>query len=182
MAALPFTGLETHPDGTTGAAAIINTNWARLEEVFDPGLSSADASYESVWRAFMRTDQDPTTDGASMEWDVSLGTAKPIWRAGFEVVTYAATVAFDLLGAKLQKITLAGNLTFDPLVNQKAGRTVTSILIVADGSLRTLTFPAWTFVGAAAPANIAANKTGKLKVLATGELAADVIVEWSVET
>tara|TARA_R110000803_G_scaffold209965_3_gene280580 strand:- start:4933 stop:5481 length:549 start_codon:yes stop_codon:yes gene_type:complete len=181
MATLPLTRLESHPDGTVGAAAIVNSNWLRLEEVFNPALGAADDSYEAVWRAFMRTDSDPTTDGSSMEWDVSLGTPKPIWREGFEVVTYAAAIAFDLLGAKLQKVSLTGNLTFSALGNQTAGRTVTSILIVADGSLRTLTFPAWTFIGAAAPANIAANKTGKLKVLATGTLAADVIVEWSVE-
>jgi hypothetical protein len=180
MALLPFTQLESHPDGTAGSAAIVNSNWLRLELVFDPSLSALDASYEAVWRAFMRTDIDPTTDGASMEWDVSLGTPKPIWRAGFAVISYAANVAVDLLGAKLQKITLAGNLTLDALVNQQAGRTVTSVLIVADGSLRTLTFPAWTFVGAK-PADIAAGKTGRLVLHATGTNAADVVAQWTVE-
>jgi hypothetical protein len=56
------------------------------------------------------------------------------------------------------------------------------VFITCDGSTRTLTFPAgWHFVGAAAPANIAANKRAWLQLRSTGTTDAEVIARWLVE-
>ena len=75
---------------------------------------------------------------------------------------------FDSAGSFGEKrITLAGNLTLTTS-NIKIGMHML-VFIIGDGSLRTLTFPAaWHFVGAAAPANIAANKRGMLQLWSTG--------------
>lgn len=169
--------LETHGDGTVGLSGIVDGNWTRLDTIFGTGLSSGDTAYPAFWRAFMRA-TDPSTHGATPEWDQ--GSTKPSWREGFASITYAASHAFDMEGARIQRMALTGNLTFSALANQQAGRSAT-IIIAADASLRTLTFPAWTFVGAAAPANIAASKTAKLELHCVGTNAADVIAEWTVE-
>lgn len=178
MATLPITRLNTHPDGTAGAAAVVNTNWSRIEEVFNPALSNADDSFPAFWRGVVRSATDPTTSGAVFEWNQS--STRPIWRAGFASISYASSLAFDLLGAKLQKVALTGDLTFSALANQAAGLQLT-VIVEGDGSLRTLSFPAWTWVGSAAPANLAANKTARLTLQATGTNAGDVIASWDVE-
>lgn len=179
MATLTITGLETTPDGTAGGAAIVNTNWSRLETVFDPATGSGDSAYSAFWRAVVRSATDPTTNGASIEWDTSAG--KPAWRAGHETVTYADPTAFDCEGAKIQEMTLTGNLTFSSLANQAAGRKLT-IFLNPGGSSRNLSFPAgWVFIGAAAPASVAANKVARLVLECVGAADADVRASYTVE-
>lgn len=75
MATLPITHLETHPDGTTGVAGIVNSNWGRLETVFDPALSAADASYGAFWKAVVRSAATPS-NGQAIVWDTALGKPK----------------------------------------------------------------------------------------------------------
>lgn len=100
-----------------------------------------------------------------------------------QALAYAASVNLDFdspnsAGAK--RITLAGNLTLTTS-NIKFGMEM-FVFIIGDGSLRTLTFPAaWAFIGAAAPANIAANKRGLLYLLSTGVADADVWARWLVQ-
>ena len=56
------------------------------------------------------------------------------------------------------------------------------VRIVCDGTLRTLGWPAgWKGVGSAAPANIAASKTGLLRLWCFGTNEADVVAQWAVE-
>jgi hypothetical protein len=56
------------------------------------------------------------------------------------------------------------------------------VFITCDGSLRTLSFyAAWHFVGAAAPANIAANKRAWLQLRSTGITEAEVYARSLVE-
>jgi len=79
-----------------------------------------------------------------------------------------------------KRITLAGNLTLTTS-NIKFGMHMI-VFIIGDGSLRTLTFPGtWHFVGAAAPANIAASKRGMLQLWSTGTTDAEVWARWLVE-
>lgn len=179
MALTTNINLETHGNGTVGLNGIIDGNWARLDLIFSPALGSGDVAFNNFWQCVVRSATDPTVDGAQIEWDVDAG--KPVWRAGVATITYAATHAFNCDGALMQSMALTGNFTFDSLANQATGKQI-DIRITAGGSLRTLSFPAgWTFIGSAAPADIAANKTAILKIRCFGGADADVVAEWTVE-
>jgi hypothetical protein len=94
--------------------------------------------------------------------------------------SYAAQVGLDFLNAVYRTVTLAGDIEFQTS-NLAAGRQV-AVRVVADGSSRNLTFPAgWTFLSAAAPATIDANKTAVLSLTAFGPTDADVVAAWAVE-
>lgn len=154
---LTFTGLENHPLGTSALNGIVNANWERLEAIWTPLGTAA-------------------VDGA-IGWDT---TGKVFtYRAPQAAVTYAASVAIAFNGALSQTIALTGNLTLTTS-NLAVGRRVT-VIITADASVRTLAFPAWKFLGAAAPTNIAASKTGLLELWSTGTTDANVLARWTVQ-
>jgi hypothetical protein len=97
-----------------------------------------------------------------------------------ETLPYATSVNinFQTFGGK--RISLTGNITFTG-----SGYLFGShleVFIICDGTQRTLTFPAgWVFIGAAAPANIAASKRGLLQLWSTGTTEADVWARWLVQ-
>lgn len=157
MALQPATGLETHPAGTIGLNGIIDGNWQRLEAIF-AAMETAGPDDAFFWDATGKTFTRRTAQSA---------------------LTYAGTTNIDLAAALTQTLALTGNLTLTTS-NRAAGRRV-SVVITADASLRTLTFPAWKFLGAAAPADIAAGKTGLLELHSTGTTDAAVIAHWTVE-
>lgn len=74
---------------------------------------------------------------------------------------------------------LTGAITFTTS-NRTAGKSVT-IRIINGATLRAFTFPGWTFVGAAAPASIAASKTGILTLTCFGTAESDVVAAWAVQ-
>lgn len=95
-------------------------------------------------------------------------------------LTYAASVAVDFAGDDYKSLTLTGNVTFTSS-NLAAPRSI-SVRIIGDGSIRTLTFPAgWKFLGAAAPASLAANKIAVLSVTSFGTTDANVVAAYSAE-
>lgn len=95
-------------------------------------------------------------------------------------LTYATSVELDFAGADFQSVTLAGVIEFTTS-NLAAGRSKT-IRIIGDGSERALTFPAgWIFVGAAAPATLAANKTSVLTMTSFSTTDADVVAAYTAE-
>jgi len=95
-------------------------------------------------------------------------------------LAYAASVVLDFAGADFQTVTLAGVLEFTTS-NLAAGRSKT-VRIIGDGSERALTFPGgWTFVGAAAPATLAANKTAVLTTTSFSTTDADVVAAYAAE-
>jgi hypothetical protein len=100
-------------------------------------------------------------------------------RSTHSTLTYAATTDIDLDTDGFQTLTLTGNITFTTS-NRAAGRSKT-IRIVGDSSLRTFTFPGWTFVGAAAPASLAANKDAILTITAFGTADTDIVAAYAVE-
>lgn len=100
-------------------------------------------------------------------------------RPTHSTLTYAGTTDLDMDGNGFQTVTLTGNVTFTTS-NRAAGRCKT-IRIVGDTSTRTLTFPSWTFVGAAAPASLAANKDAVLTITAFGTADTDVVAAYAVE-
>lgn len=109
---------------------------------------------------------------ARITWDTVFNTQSSL--------TYAATTDLDFAGVGARAVDLTGNVTFTTS-NRAAGRML-KVKILADGSLRTFTFPAgWKWVGAAAPASIAASKTAILSIEAWGSNDSDVVAAYAVE-
>jgi hypothetical protein len=85
---------------------------------------------------------------------------------------------FGTLGSK--RVTLTGDVAFSA-VGQLFGSQMT-VRITCDATLRNMTWPAgWKFVGAAAPASIAANKTALLQLWAFGLNESDIVARYLVE-
>jgi hypothetical protein len=97
-----------------------------------------------------------------------------------EAIIYAPSVNLDFNGVAHKRVALAGNLSLTA-TNMDYGKSFL-LHIAADGSARTLSFPAgWRFVGAAAPASIAANKIALLQLHCFGVNEADVVARYLVE-
>mgnify|MGYP001585986553 CR=1 FL=1 len=74
---------------------------------------------------------------------------------------------------------MTGNVTFTTS-NLAAGRTKT-IRIIGGASAFTFTFPAWKFLGAAAPANLAIGKYAVLTLTSIGTTDAEVVAAYSAQ-
>jgi len=158
MALLPTTSLENHPVNTAGLNGIINGNWARLEAMFLPLATAA--------------------NGSLVTWNAT--TKIFTVRAALASIVYSATPALSFTGAATQTISLTGNATFSTS-NLTAGAPL-QVVIAADATPRNLTWPAgWKWIGAAAPASIAASKTGMLYLLSTTTADSGVVARWVVE-
>jgi hypothetical protein len=97
-----------------------------------------------------------------------------------ELLTYATGVNINFQSFAGKRLTLAGNVTFSGSGYLFGAYVI--VRIVCDGTLRTLGFPAnWKFVGTAAPASIAANKTALLRLWSFGTTEADVVANYLVE-
>lgn len=96
-------------------------------------------------------------------------------------LTSSTSVAldFDPLLPPVKLLTATHNITFTT-ANLQTGRSVI-VKILASGSDRNLTFPAWVFIGAAAPASLASGKTAVLSLLSTTSADAGVIAAYSAE-
>ena len=92
---------------------------------------------------------------------------------------YAAAMTLDFTGYGSIAIPLGGNVSFSTS-GVSSGRLLVA-RILCDATLRTLTWPAFKWVGGTAPANIAANKSGLLRLHCFGVTDADVIAQWAVE-
>jgi len=90
------------------------------------------------------------------------------------VLPYSASLALDFSPAlsPYRQVTLTGNLTLSSL-NLFAGGAI-SLRIIGDASPRTLTFPAWGFLGAAAPVTLAAGKRAVLSLTSWGTIDAQI--------
>lgn len=122
-----------------------------------------------------------TTGATNLTYGVATGstTVKNIQHQ-FSTVTYAASVILDFVGTGMQKITLAGNITFTT-ANRAAGRSI-AVIIVSDGSTRTFTFPAgWVPIGSGLPADIAANKTAVFSLTCTDGNDTGIIAAYAVQ-
>lgn len=94
-------------------------------------------------------------------------------------LAYAATTDIDFTVDGPQTLTLAGAVTFT--FSGLAAGLEKEIRIIGDGSIRAFTFPACKFVGAAAPASLAANKVALLRLRSFGTTAGAVIARYYVE-
>lgn len=109
---------------------------------------------------------------------ISTPSGQPV--ASSAAVTYAATTNIDFSKQSLQTISLTGDVTLTTS-NTASGKPVV-VRFISDGSTRAFTFPgSWTFIGAPAPANIAASKTGILSLTAFGAGDANVLAAYAVQ-
>jgi hypothetical protein len=75
---------------------------------------------------------------------------------------------------------LTGNVTFTAILPRGFKRA--TVLVVADTSSRTLTWPSpWRWVGSAAPATLAANKSAVLELFIFDDNDSSVLARWSVQ-
>lgn len=98
-------------------------------------------------------------------------------------VTPGATTTISLAAGTGAKRTLdltALTATTFETSNRGSGRSAT-IKVIAGASGCTLIFPAWVFVGGAAPASLAANKTAILRIHCWGNNDSDITAEWAVQ-
>lgn len=97
-----------------------------------------------------------------------------------ETLAYAGTVHLDFNGFGGKRLALTGNVSFTSGAFGIGKEML--VRVVGDTVLRTLTWPAaWKWVGAAAPANLAANKIGLLQLWCFGTSESDVVARWLVE-
>lgn len=96
-------------------------------------------------------------------------------------ISYSATTDLDLsVTTDLRTLALTGNVTFTTS-NRATGRSLL-LRIVADGSTRTLTFPAgWTFT-TDKPTQIAASKTALLCLFCYGANDTDIVAAYAVQS
>lgn len=174
----------------------INNGWLSIPE--DPGsvpqaapVAAPDEEdhYYILWRQTAAPQLSPAArarmhfDGTKLLLSENGGPFAPVVPPiSVNTLTYAASVAldFDPVLPVYRTLALTGDVTFTT-TNLGPGRQV-SLKIDADASLRNFTFPAgWTFIGAAAPTDIAANKTGVLSLVSYGAADTDVVAAYSVE-
>lgn len=152
----------------TGAASIVN----HFE--FKPSITTADLEINALGSDTNIGIKIAPKGTGLVSADNFEGTGTK--RIEREITT--TTVALDLTDNDFQSISISANTTFTTS-NRASGRSKT-IRIITDGTLRTLTFPAWVFVGAK-PADQAASKTGILTITAFGTADTDIVAAYAVE-
>ena len=97
-----------------------------------------------------------------------------------EQLPYASNIVLNFLSFGSKRLTLTGNVTFSG--TGFAYGTYLNLRILCDGTARNMSWPGWKFVGAAAPASIAANKTALLHLWSFGLADTDVVAQYVVES
>jgi hypothetical protein len=145
-------GAQGDPGVAVQGTAPANTSilWADTSEPGDAVVPTGGTTGQALAKA---SNSDYDTTWLSV-LPVSVGTS------------LGTTGTIDLnmatLDGTFQAIALSGNPTFTTS-NRVAGRSVT-VKLSAGGSARTLMFPSWVFVGAAAPSTLASGKVAVFTV------------------
>lgn len=95
-------------------------------------------------------------------------------------ITYAASIALNFASNNVQSLALTGNVTFTTS-NLAAGR-AKQVLITADSSSRSVSFPSWVWLGGSAPGSLAASKSAILSLLSFGTADTSVYATWTVQS
>ncbi|HMJ89918.1 MAG TPA: hypothetical protein VK530_08885 [Candidatus Acidoferrum sp.] len=97
-----------------------------------------------------------------------------------ELLVFGGNVVLNFGTYGSKRITLTGDVAFSALGFGFGSRL--ELRILCDGTTRNLSWPAgWKFVGAAAPASIAASKTALLQLWAFGLNESDIVARYLVE-
>ncbi len=109
------------------------------------------------------------------------GTSVNMYNESFQVgaLTSTTPLYLNLTNQNYQTVSLTNDVTF-ATTNRAAGRMV-SLKILAVGGDRALTFPAWKFLGSAAPTNITSGKTAILSVTLFGASETNGVAAYAVE-
>lgn len=134
--------------------------------------ANSDTKYPSQKAVKTYTDTGLAGKQASLGYTPQVASAH-------STLAQAAPTVLDFSGNDHRSVTLSGDITFSTS-NRAAPRTLV-IRIVGDGSIRAFTFPAWVFIGAAAPASIAANKVAILSLTCFGANDTDIIAAYAVQ-
>ena len=97
-------------------------------------------------------------------------------------ITYGAIVNLDMatLNGQLRTILLTGNL--DITASNQASQRSTTLRLISDSTLRTLSFPVgWKFLGTR-PTSIPISKVGVLSLTFFGSTDADCVAAWGVQS
>lgn len=158
MSLLDPSKLEDHSTGTINKNGIINGNWRKLNALLDPDLSPTDPTYGTLFGLLERAVRG---------------------QRGATSLTYAATVEVKLAdGSALQKLSLAGNVTID--LDQLAAGRSTVLIIIGDGSTRTVTWDGSHKWASAAITSIAAGKVARIQIDCLDDTNAGVVLTGSV--
>jgi hypothetical protein len=96
------------------------------------------------------------------------------------VSAVAGIVTLDLAANDALQHLLTGNVTLTAILPRGFKRA--TVLVVGDTVSRNLTWPsAWRWVGSAAPASLAANKSGVLELFIFDDNDSSVLARWSVQ-
>jgi hypothetical protein len=101
------------------------------------------------------------------------------WSNTQTAISFSSAISLDFNTNSAVAVTLTGNGTFST-VNRAAWR-MKKVKILCDSSQRNMYFPAWIFIGAAAPTSIAANKTAILSIECWGTNDTDIVAAYAVQ-
>lgn len=158
----------------TSSAAVFDFEIPKSDE--GPGVAAGGTTGQLLAKN-SGTDYDT---GWTTVTSATVGAAPATPTVGANLGT-SGTVNLDAeaLNGTYQVIDLAGAVTFTTS-NRAAGRTVT-LRLAAGASARTLTFPAWTFVGGPTPASLAASKVAVLTVTFFDGTDAAAVAAWAAQ-
>jgi len=167
-------------DGDINATATIDAT-----KIADGTVTSTEFQYINSLSSNAQTQIDTKSPSASPTFTGTVTTAA-VDVAGNNIDniqnlihdTSTTTTTLDFNGDQLQTISISADTTFTTS-NKAIGRSKT-IKITTDATLRTLTFPAWTFVGTK-PADQAASKVGILTITCFGAADTDIVAAYAVE-
>jgi hypothetical protein len=152
-----------NPTGTVGLAAVNGVAATSMRSDAAPALSQAIAP---TWTGVHTFDNYAVFQKST--------------RYSINNHAYAATIDINLDGTlpDYRSVTLTGNLELT-VSNKAAGRWFT-IILIGDGSDRTLTLPWTKYMNQAEPTSLAANKTAALTVLYLDGTDANAVVNYAV--
>jgi len=174
---------DTITDGTTNKAYLATEKTKLAGIATGATANSADATL--LDRANHTGTQAATTITEDSTHRFSTDTEKSTWNGkankdAHSTLTYASTTNLDFDTDNFRTVTLTGNVTFT--TSNKGTMKEKVVRVICDTSSRTFLFPSgWVWLGAAAPASIAASKTAILSLKCFGSAESDIVAAYSVE-